>query len=258
MSIIYEPKGRAKEYSLLAANLYTGCSHGCLYCYAPGVLRMDKEKFHTEVAARKDVVKQIEKEAAALACTDRRVLLCFTCDPYQPLDDELQLTRQVLQILKKHRVPFQILTKGGMRAARDFDLYEKWDAFATTMTFMQPTFMQPCYSEIWEPRAALPDERVSAIKIAKEAGIQTWVSLEPVIDIWESLKIISQTHDFVDHYKIGKLNYIEPPVPVDWRRFGKEAITLCEFYGKSYYIKQDLAKYLSGVGFRNTDTRKVN
>lgn len=28
MSIIYEPRGKAKEYSYLAANLYSGCSLG--------------------------------------------------------------------------------------------------------------------------------------------------------------------------------------------------------------------------------------
>ena len=39
MSIIYEPRGKAREYSELAANLYTGCSHGCRYCYCPAILR---------------------------------------------------------------------------------------------------------------------------------------------------------------------------------------------------------------------------
>ena len=27
-SVIYEPKGRAREYAALAANLYSGCQHG--------------------------------------------------------------------------------------------------------------------------------------------------------------------------------------------------------------------------------------
>ena len=35
MPIIYEPRGKAAEYSPLAANLYAGCGHGWLYCYAP-------------------------------------------------------------------------------------------------------------------------------------------------------------------------------------------------------------------------------
>lgn len=34
MSLIYEPRGRAREYAALALNTYTGCSHGCQYCFA--------------------------------------------------------------------------------------------------------------------------------------------------------------------------------------------------------------------------------
>ena len=34
MSVIYEPKGKAREYSPLALNLYLECQHGCKYCYA--------------------------------------------------------------------------------------------------------------------------------------------------------------------------------------------------------------------------------
>ena len=39
MGYIYEPKGRAREYGELALNLYSGCRHGCKYCYVPAVLR---------------------------------------------------------------------------------------------------------------------------------------------------------------------------------------------------------------------------
>ena len=252
MSIIYEPSGRAKEYSLLALNHYTGCAHGCTYCWVPGMLRLKPEDFHRQVAPRKFVLTQVEKEAKKLACTDRRVLLCFTCDPYQVLDEHLGLTRKVLQILKRHSVPFQVLTKGGMRAARDFDLYDKYDAFATTMTFLDPRD-----SAEWEPNAAPPADRIEAIKTAHDKGIQTWVSLEPVIDPAQSLAIIELTHRIVDHYKIGTLNYAAPPEPIDWRAFGAKAIYLCEKYGKTYYVKNDLAKYLDGVVFHNTDTRIV-
>jgi len=253
MAMIYEPKGRAKEYSLLALNIYLGCIHGCKYCWVPGVKRMKPEDFHLEWGPRKDVIKQVEKEAEKIACTDKRVLLCFTCDPYQPIGDELKLTREVIKILKRYSIPFQVLTKGGMRAARDFDLYDKYDAFATTMTFLNPND-----STEWEPHAAPPAERIKAIKKAKEKGIRTWVSLEPVIDCVQSLEIIEKTQEFVDHYKIGKWNYDKRSKRIDWRAFGKCAIELCEEYGKTYYVKNDLVKYLKGVQFHNTDTRKVD
>jgi len=252
MAIIYEPKGRAKEYSLLALNVYNGCEHGCKYCYVPAILRRDREAFHGVIAERKDLIRRLKIDAAKLACTDRLILLCFTCDPYQVLDEHLGLTRQVLQILKRHHIPFQVLTKGGMRAARDFDLYDKYDAFATTMTFLNPGD-----SAEWEPFAAPPAERIEAIKAAKEKGIQTWVSLEPVIDTLQSSETIWQTHEFVDHYKIGKWNYDERSKIIDWRQFGIMAIGLCEQFGKTYYVKNDLAKYLNGVKFTNTDTRIV-
>jgi len=253
MIVIYEPKGRALEYSLLAINHYKGCYHGCSYCYAASqVRRWGDDSFHKVQTARPGVIEALKKQAPEFACTDKRVLLCFTTDPYQPLDDELRLTRQVIKILRKYSIPFQVLTKGGMRAVKDFDLYGKCDSFATTMTFMDTAD-----SLELEPQAATPDDRIKAINRAHEKGIQTWVSLEPVIDPAQSLDIISMTYKIVDLYKIGKLNHIKPPAPIDWLDFGRKAIAMCEAYGVKYYVKDDLAKHLSGVEFTSTDTRRV-
>jgi len=58
----------------------------------------------------------------------RKVLLCFTTDPYQGTEEFNILTRKCLILFVKYGVPFQILTKGGMKAAMDFDLYSKNDS----------------------------------------------------------------------------------------------------------------------------------
>lgn len=247
MRAIYEPKGRALEYSLLACNLYGGCIHGCDYCYAPNVLQLNREVFHSpgQAKARKGILKALEKDAAKIKGTNKRVLLCFTCDPYQPLGIEKGLTREALEILNSNLIPFQILTKGGTRACRDFDLYGPNDAFATTLTG---------YSDS-ELGAAEHLDRVLAIKTAHWKEIETWVSLEPVLDTIQSVLIIEHTHPYVDLYKIGKLNHRKNVI--NWRAFGIEAIKLCEKYGVKYYIKDDLAKFLEGVPFQNTDTRIV-
>jgi len=78
--MIYKPKGRAREYSPLALNIYSGCDHGCRYCYVPGLLRRDRESFR-RVVVRADVLQEVGREAGRLNGEDQ-VLLCFTGDPY--------------------------------------------------------------------------------------------------------------------------------------------------------------------------------
>lgn len=251
MGIIYRPSGRAAEYAHLAINHYVGCRHGCMYCYVPATTR--NNDFHTKQAPKKDVLYKLTRAAPNFAGTDERVLLCFACDPYQPLNDELNLTREVIKILKDNDIPFQVLTKGGMRAVSDFDLYGPNDAFAATLTFLDEA-----KSKRAEPNAALPESRIRSLSVAKQKGIRTWVSLEPVIDTKASLELIRITHSFVDHYKIGKLNHASGDLTFQaLRRFGIKAIELCREFGVDYWIKADLAKYLDGIHFTNTDTRKV-
>lgn len=253
MTVIYEPRGRAREYALLACNLYGGaCPHRCSYCYVPSATRQSRARWEaTPWYVRKDVIKWLEKDAERLAGTAERVLLCFHCDPYTFEAEASGVTREALEILRKYDVPFQVLTKGGMWAAADFDLYGRHDAFATTMTFIDPT----C-SGAYEPGAAMPGERIRTMMEARRWGIETWVSLEPVLSPSESLAVIERTHDYVDLYKIGKLNHDpQREAQIDWRSFGARAIELCEKYGRRYYIKADLAQHLDGIEFTSTDTR---
>lgn len=250
MPIIYRPNGRAQEYSHLAINHYVGCGHGCNYCWAPVCLHIDRTEFVSTPHPKKNVISQLQREVRRFAGTDERVLLSFTSDPYQPLDATEKLTRDVIKILRLNDIPFQVLSKGGMRAARDFNLYGPRDAFAVTLTFLDEG-----NSRRWEPNAAIPSERIMALKLAKSHGIETWVSLEPVIDADETIQIIKQTHELVDLYKIGVLNYQRSGI--NWRQFGKKAIEACRDCKTDFFIKHDLAEHLDGFSFTNSDNRKV-
>jgi len=246
---IYKPTGKAAEYAHLALNLYTGCDNRCTYCYGPSVLHVSREDF-VKVKPRKGILSAMEIQlhfSFPLPVKDR-VFLCFSCDPY-PSSYNL-VTRSAIQQLSAYTVPFQILTKSGSRALRDIGLYGPDDAFASTLTFTSNED-----SKRWEPNAALPEDRIETLRKFHEAGIHTWVSLEPVIDPEQTLELIKMTHSFVDHYKVGKLNYVQSKV--DWRLFGARVIRMLEEYGKNYYIKADLAKYLDGIPFTNTDNRSI-
>jgi len=249
MSIIYKTSGRAREYFDLAANLYTGCDHACRYCYGADVTHKDPTEFFRYPRPRDGVLLQLEKDAARLAKNyeARHILLSFVTDPYQPLEDKLKITRRALQILRRHNLNVAILTKGGFRATRDFDLLTNLDLFGVTLTFMDP-----CRSRTWEPGAALPIDRMRSLEMAKERGILTWVSLEPVINPAESLALIEKTSSYVDIFKVGTLNYpnklpfeLRDQVrDIDWKTFAQNAIMLLDSLGANYYIKRDLARHI--------------
>ncbi|MCL5265163.1 MAG: hypothetical protein M1343_08240 [Chloroflexi bacterium] len=238
-NVIYEPRGRAREYAELAANLYRGCEHGCLYCFAPGATHRERAAFHSQVAPREGVMEKFKRDCEVLKGSGKSVLLSFTCDPYTPVDVEYQLTRQAIETLHEHGLFVQILTKGGNRARRDFDLLGKGDAFATTMTFHTGID-----SRHWEPNAAEPIDRMDTMKVAHILGIPTWVSLEPVIDPEQTLSIIRATHEYVDLFKVGTLNHHPLAKQIDWRDFGMRAVELLGRLGCKYYLKEDLRKHL--------------
>ena len=79
-------------------------------------------------------------------------------DPYCHADCQYKLTRQALSLLLEHRIPAAILTKGGLRAVRDFDIMEKFGdhlKIGASLTFDSETT-----SLKWEPFASTPDERL--------------------------------------------------------------------------------------------------
>lgn len=241
MKAIYEPKGKAKEYCDLAVNLYKGCGHGCSYCYAPDIWRkmgLSREDFYNHPAVRPGILKAIEKEAPKYK--GREVQLCFTCDPYQPINDQLQITRRAIEILKANDITVRILTKGGVRSLIDFDLLEAGrDWYGVTMTFIDKD-----KSLAWEPEAAVPHEKICCLVAAKKMGLKTWVSLEPVIEPEQTLSIITAIYPFTDVFKVGKWNHDDRAKEIDWAKFVKQAVMLLDHLNKEYYIKEDLRKYL--------------
>ncbi len=240
MAGIYEPSGRAKEFSQLALNLYDFCPHGCKYCYAAQVLHRSKEEFHKQGKGRVDPDSvAFHTDCARRKGDERAILLSFACDPYANLDSETQLTRRIIKTLKTYGLHFTVLTKAGELAQRDFDLYGPEDSFATTLTCDNWRD-----SLEWEPHAAHPAIRIANLVEAHRRKINTWVSFEPVLFPKQVMHLIEMTYTFVSHYKVGKLNYMEPPVKIDWKNFAERVIEKLNIYHCRFYIKADLAKYL--------------
>jgi DNA repair photolyase len=241
---IYTPGGPALEYAMYGANPNSGCGHHCLYCYmtkgrCSNCARV--EKFHAGAVPKKNFLAHLTADAKKYqaAGITEQVLLSFSTDVYNPFDTSL--TRPTIEILQEYGMAFCVLTKGGSRALVDLDLYRPdKDCFTSTLTSLDDDF-----SKKWESRAALPADRIETLKKFHDAGIFTWVSLEPTLSPEASLKIVEETHGFVDLYKIGRANYIpEYTKGIDWQDYTMRMITKCVSLGAKHYIKENLQKYL--------------
>lgn len=238
------PAGRAAEYAPggLAANWYNGCGHACEYCYAPLVMKKDRAAFHKNVTPRASALESLSADCYDLnRAGDTRPIFCsFSCDPWQPVDAEYGITREALIILFTYGRSVILLTKGGKRSMRDFDLLAANAhrvMYGATLVFKEDS-----ESLKHEPRAAPTSERMYALREAHKRGIRTWVSLEPVYNPEDTFALIEATQGFVDVYKAGKLNYMPEAKEVDWKKFSKEVEEKLKSTGKEYYIKSDLRR----------------
>jgi len=242
MELIYETKGKAGEYAPLGADLYTGCVHRCAYCYVPEAENVSAQRFHGQCLPRPDVLRRVKADLDEL--DDRRdkrlILLSFGCDPYPPAPHDSSLTRAVLKHLQPRNRPYTVLTKGGTRAVRDFDILESsvQASFGTTLVFTDQAT-----ADDWEPGAASLTDRIAAIKSAHQRGIATWISMEPVIVPDQAIDLVRRYHTIVDHWKVGKINYCpEVEEQVDWLRFREEITRTFRSVGADFYLKKSLTE----------------
>jgi DNA repair photolyase len=236
MTVIYEPKGKAREYAELACNLFTGCRHRCRYCYCPAIMRQSLEEWAADPAPRKDILEKLDREASRLAGCDKELLFSFMSDPYQS-QAAADYTRQALLICETyefHKV--NVLTKNGGLAQQDFDILARHPGWKFGSTII---FDAESLREYWEPGASSIESRILAVQEAHRRGIYTWISVEPVVEPKAALRLIRRLKQFVNFWKIGKLNY-RPDVEatINWARFLVDVED--ELAGCKYYIKKDL------------------
>jgi DNA repair photolyase len=154
----------------LSLNPYTGCPHGCLYCYAASYI----PRF-SECRPKADLLRRLNKEISKV---EPGVLLAManSSDPYPPAEKSLGLSRSCLKILKDNKMRVQVVTKSDL-VCRDSDLLAEMMA-SVSITI---TTLQDGISRILEPGAPLPHKRLQAIEHMRRLKIPVSARIDPVI-----------------------------------------------------------------------------
>lgn len=165
-------------------NVYRGCEHGCVYCYArpshaylglsPGL------DFETRLFAKHDAATLLADELRKPGYKPAPISLGSNTDCYQPVERRLAITRSVLGVLSDTNHPVTIVTKSDL-VTRDIDLLADMATRRLVHVYISLTTLDPRLARAMEPRASTPAKRLSAIGRLAAAGIPTGVMTAPVI-----------------------------------------------------------------------------
>ncbi|MBI3946377.1 MAG: radical SAM protein [Armatimonadetes bacterium] len=161
------------DYSL---NCYTGCAHACVYCYARFM-----QRFHPHPEPWGEFVDAKVNAPEALARQLRRarpgsVFVSSACDGWQPLEADLELTRECCRLLLTHGFQVNVLTKSAL-VLRDLDLF----AGRTARVGVTLTTLDEGLRRLWEPGASPVADRLRALREAKRAGLPTAIMFGPLL-----------------------------------------------------------------------------
>lgn len=165
-------------------NPYRGCEHGCVYCFArpthaymglsPGL------DFESKLFAKPDAAKLLERELAKENYQPRTIAIGTNTDPYQPIERNWRIMREILEVLEAHDHPVGIVTKSAL-VTRDIDILARMAEKGLAKVALSVTTLDRRLARTMEPRAATPPKRLEAIRLLSEAGIPASVMVAPIV-----------------------------------------------------------------------------
>ena len=165
-------------------NPYRGCEHGCIYCFArPTHSYMGLSAgidFEAKLFAKPDAPRLLERELSKPGYKVKPIAIGTNTDPYQPIEREWRIMRQILEVLDKANHPVVIVTKSAL-ILRDIDILKSMAERGLVKVGISVTTLDRKLARTMEPRASTPAKRLEAIKTLSEAGIPVAVMMAPVI-----------------------------------------------------------------------------
>lgn len=177
-------------------NLYRGCSHGCVYCDSRSVC-YQIDHFDT-VRPKENALTLLELELRGKRSTGV-ITMGSMSDPYNPLENKLQLTRGALEHIRKHRFGAAYTTKSAL-CARDADILAEISKNAPVCARLTVTCADDDLCRKIEPHVSATSERFRAMRTLADQGVYTGVWLNPLLpyltDTEENIRrIVKMTAD---------------------------------------------------------------
>ena len=254
-------------------NPYVGCAHSCKYCYASFMKRFTG---HTEEWGTFLDVKRCDKPLGKKKLTGKVVFLSSVTDPYNPLEKQYEVTRNLLKQLQNIDCILNISTKSSL-ILRDIDLLKKQKHLLVDMSL---NTLDDNFRKAMDCAASV-EERLQTLRELHENGIYTMLFISPMFPcITDYRELIEATKDFVQEYWFENLNlrgnykktildYIHANYPqydelyhtiyqegntLFWQELEKDFIAYCEKHSIKYVNAFNHTKLVDEKKQRNVNT----
>ena len=179
-SILTKASGFMGDYDF-TMNPYSGCSFGCTYCYAAffGSNNALKEQWGQWVHVKENALAMLIKKRKR-PLKNKSIYLGSVTDPYQPVEKELELTRDLLTELADYHDPRLVIQTRSPLVTRDIDLFKKFSTLQVNMTVTTDT---ESVRKAFEPQCPSNNIRLKAISELAKAGIQSCITLTPLLPV---------------------------------------------------------------------------
>ncbi|WP_426431763.1 PA0069 family radical SAM protein [Winogradskyella sp. HB-48] len=208
-------------------NIYQGCEHGCIYCYA----RNSHEywgfsaglDFERKILVKKDAPKLLEELLKKKSWKTHPIVMSGNTDCYQPAEQKFQLTKQCLEVFLKYKHPVAIITKNAL-ILRDIELLKALAKDNLISVNISITSLSEETRRILEPRTATIKRRLQTVKELSDNGIPVNVMLAPIIpsinshEILPMAKAVSEAGALGIAHTVVRLNGAIGEIFTDWIR----------------------------------------
>jgi DNA repair photolyase len=136
--------------------------------------------FETKILVKKNAAALVEEKIMGKNWKVSPIMLSGNTDCYQPIEKKLEITRQILEVMWKHRHPVSIITKNSL-VLRDLDLLKKLAENSLVRVAISVTTLDEELRRKLEPRTASVHSRLFTIEKLAAQGIPVSVMFAPVI-----------------------------------------------------------------------------
>ena len=159
-------------------NIYRGCEHGCIYCDSRSTCYNMNHNFE-DIEVKINAPELLEH---SLKHKGKRCMIGTgsMSDPYMPLEKELRLTRNCLELIDKYNYGFTVITKSDL-ILRDLDLLKSINKKTKCVVQMTITTFDDGLCRILEPNVCVTSKRIEALKILHDNNIPTIVWMTPIL-----------------------------------------------------------------------------